>query len=715
MKRPFAVFGITMFFTLSVLCAFDSAAVCGFFAAASAVLFALCVLNKKSRRAMLLPTVFAAAAFACLVLLSAQSFWYYPALSLASDNARMKMKICDYPECTESRVYFRAVLLSAENTVKPKVRLSLSAQEENAFSLSPGDEIAFSGKLYVIAGESRQAHLSYKSRGIFLGAYPYGKITVTKRGGFSVMKLIKNEKRKTENQIASAFSENEAGLITAVLTGDKSRIDSRLYALFRNSGTAHILAVSGLHLSVWIISLLRMLSLAGFDRKKAAWFLSAFDFLVMAFASFSGSVLRAGLMMLLVLLGIILGKSADSLNSLGFAATVILLHNPFSCFDPSFLLSFISTLSILAFAVPASQLLLKKRPSPETGGAKEKLISFAVHSVVISLTVTAATLPASAYYFTQVSLVSVFSNLALVPMVTPLVVFSGFYVMFYFVPVLSSFFRLSAVLLSRYCISCAKFFGGLSFSAHRFESETLVLWIALACVVCAAGLWAVKKGKKSLYFLTAALYAATFVLGFAADSYLRENRAAVTVYNAGEGLVCSVAHRNEAAVVVFDCDGYLADSVFGGIGERYRGAGVLLTGEASAGLISDKSAFGKIYLRGENEGAGLLFENFAEMPDEISVGDVRLKFDGKTVFIRCFGRTAAVTAGENREADVLITNNGSLGLDINKNSVIISSDGVLTADGLQRSDGGEILLGIKKDGDYYVRGENSWRCLMKSN
>lgn len=141
-------------------------------------------------------------------------------------------------------------------------------------------------------------------------------------------------------------------LLRAILFGEKGELDEDVMESFRRNGTAHILAVSGLHVGIIYAFLLKLLSLipvpAG-GRSREWLFLGligSFFLCYMILASFSPSVVRAVVMVLLHAFAKSSGRRYD-LNSAAFAVFIaVLVHNPFMLFNTGFQMSFLSVLSM---------------------------------------------------------------------------------------------------------------------------------------------------------------------------------------------------------------------------------------------------------------------------------------------------------------------------------------------------------------------------------
>ena len=716
MKRPLAVVGITMLVTMSALCVADSPWLCVAVSAAVFAFFVFYLLFKKEKRSVCVVTILLAVGASCLLVLSADAMIGNPALNCVSQRRTVRAKILDYPTGKNDRLYYIAKLESADTVIKPLVRLSVSKNSEVNASLEPGDEISYTGKVYVISEKNQSIHRYYKSRKILLGSYPSGEITLTQKGRHGLLYLVKNLRRRTENLILKSFEKDTAGLVISVLLGDKRFVCESVYGLFKSSGVAHIMAVSGLHLSVWILFVMRAVGFFGLDERKAALVLLGFTFVIMAFASFGGSVMRAGLMMLLYLVGCAFGKSADSLSSLGFSAVVVLTVNPYACMNLSFILSFASTLAIIVFALPLSSSVTEKVNRRVSGDRLKKALEAVITCVCISLAVTLFTLPVAALSFGSISVVGFLTNLLLLPVMTPFVVCSGLFVIFSAVPILSSLLRLAVFLGAKYCLSVVSLLGGRKLSAYAFNAETVWVWIIICMAFFVLLYPAVRKKKKALYFSAAVFFLVSVPCAVLFDYTYEKTHYFVTVHEAADGLVVTVSDGKQAAVICCGCDSYHAglvskrlagfDSVKAvSIGSLAESATLLNEMSADCIITADS---GLSALSPQNRRRVLHIDS-AKLSDgcEIKVGANR-------AVIEVYGLKIAVSPETVTSCDLLITNSQSA-LDIpEKCAIIVSSD--FSEDGVySTADYSDIRLTINKNGKYTLKGENEWQYLMRSN
>ena len=718
MKRPLAVVGITMLVTVSALCLADSPWLCVAVSAAAFVLLVIHLIKGRSPKSAFIETVLISVTVSCFLTLAATALVETPAMANISEKRMVQLEITDYPTENNGRYYFKAKILNSDGLIKPNVRLSLSKSDAFADSLEPGDKIEYTGKVYKISEMDKPLHLSYKSKKILLGTYPFGKITLTQKGEHGLSYLIKNERRRIKNIVLKSFDSDTAGVVIAVLLGDKSFISDEVYSLFRSSGVAHIMAVSGLHLSIWVLFVMRAVGFAGLDERKAAVFLLVFTAIVMAFADFSGSVMRAGFMMLLYLVGQAVGKQTDPLESLGFAAVVILLINPYASFNLSFLLSFSATFAIIIFALPLSQLICSKLRPRLKGRIIKSAAEAVVDCAVLSFCVCLFTLPIAAISFGSVSVVSVVTNLMLLPVTTLFVLLSGLFVIFYAVPVLGGALGAAVSTGAKYFFFTVRLLGSSERSIYRFRSDTVWLWLMITVVLFLLLYAAIKKKKKSLYFGATVFLLVSFPLTAVWDTYYKNTNYDITVYEVQNGLTVSVSTRTSRILLIQSCDSFHAGFIKRSLQEKNSSVeyAVVLGENAEAAALLNEVSVGYI-VTADGDLSSLSPENRKKtVSGNVLSSDQNclISVTDSQAIIEIYGKRFAVSE-DFCEADVLITNNPEILLDNQTKTDIILSSEASADDTYSTADYSDIQFTIDKNGKYTLKGENEWQYLMKSS
>lgn len=218
-----------------------------------------------------------------------------------------------------------------------------------------------------------------------------------------------------------------SGLYRAILLGDRSGVNQTVLEQFKASGVMHILAISGIHMSIIgallfglfyrIFSLSETLLLRFNVKKSAALFCMPMLILYSMIAGFNPPVVRSVIMSTVIIAGICIDRKKSASELLFFAAFLILTFSPLQLFTASFQLSFTAVAAIL-FILPSLKKLLAN--TAENGSEQtpiRKLLNWLLAGLLVSTVATLATTPLSLYYFNRISLIGPITNLFLEPLI----------------------------------------------------------------------------------------------------------------------------------------------------------------------------------------------------------------------------------------------------------------------------------------------------------
>lgn len=207
-------------------------------------------------------------------------------------------------------------------------------------------------------------------------------------------------------RLDGAMPAPEAALLKATILGDRTGLTPEMNQAFLDSGTYHILAISGLNVSLLAGALFGLFRLLRASPRVGA---GASILLVSLYAGLAGagpSVIRAAVMADTYLLAVVLDRRADLLNSLALSALGLLWWNPRDLSDVGFQLTYLATLGI-ALWLPRCDRVLAGLP---------RLFRWPLESIVITLAATVMTLPVLAAAFNRVAPVGVLANIPIVPL-----------------------------------------------------------------------------------------------------------------------------------------------------------------------------------------------------------------------------------------------------------------------------------------------------------
>lgn len=205
-------------------------------------------------------------------------------------------------------------------------------------------------------------------------------------------------------KIQESFDEETASLMQTILLGEKGSLDKDLKALYQRNGIAHILAISGLHVSVLGMGLYKLLRKLGIPMKMSAGFSIIVMILYGVMTGFSVSALRAVFMFAIHMAAVILERTYDMLTALAAAAVILLLQQPRFLFHSGFVFSFGCVLGI-GLLMPLLAEAAKGR-------------NFLIRAVAGGLGMSVITLPIYLWFYYQYPVYSVFLNLLILPVMS---------------------------------------------------------------------------------------------------------------------------------------------------------------------------------------------------------------------------------------------------------------------------------------------------------
>jgi competence protein ComEC len=232
--------------------------------------------------------------------------------------------------------------------------------------------------------------------------------------GNPIAAAIYSIKERSIQNIYRLFPDPEASLLSGILLGDDSGLTDNLQQAFKDTGTAHIIAISGFNISIIAgIFILIFSRLFGQRRGALAAILGIvfYTFLVGA----SAAVVRAAIMGTFSIFALQVGRRQVGLNTLAFVAALMALWNPLIIWDVGFQLSFFATLGLILYGEPfenAAEKIITRFTSSDTAA---KIVSPLSEFILLTFAAQLTTIPIMAYQFKQISLVSFVANPFILP------------------------------------------------------------------------------------------------------------------------------------------------------------------------------------------------------------------------------------------------------------------------------------------------------------
>ncbi len=250
----------------------------------------------------------------------------------------------------------------------------------------------------------------YKSQKILFSQYAE-QVAVVQEPRFMLREWLYRLRSQMRTGIETAAGEEDAGILCAMLLGDRSLLEDDMRTLYQKNGISHIMAISGLHISILGMTLFGLLK----RRLGLRYFLSpaisgTMVFLFVLMSGMSVSAMRAMIMFFFYLGAQVSGRFYDTLTALAYSAIILLFINPLSVMQAGFLLSFGAVFSI-GILLPVIRSLF---PVPEWIRRIPRGESF-FQSAQLSFSVWIGLTPLTASLFYYISPYSVFLNLIVVP------------------------------------------------------------------------------------------------------------------------------------------------------------------------------------------------------------------------------------------------------------------------------------------------------------
>ena len=242
-------------------------------------------------------------------------------------------------------------------------------------------------------GQFEEADFYFK-KGYAFKVFGGEEVTVLKPGS-RIREGMAGLRERTDRFYREALGESRGSVLSAMILGEKSGMDAEIKNLYRQNGIAHILAISGLHISLIGLGFYRILRRAGVPILPGA---AAGCGLLLFYALLVGggsSVVRASVMLFLQILADVCERSYDLLTAMAFSGLLLLCFRREYLSDAGFLLSFLAVFGIALL-------------SP----------MFGTSSLAATLGVSLTTLPVLLWYYFEFPLYSIVLNLLLVPLLS---------------------------------------------------------------------------------------------------------------------------------------------------------------------------------------------------------------------------------------------------------------------------------------------------------
>ena len=342
----------------------------------------------------------------------------------------------------------------------------------------------------------------YRSNVILASAISTDDIQVINEDKFSLFGEICRIRDKIIFKIRSNLKGEQGNILCGILFGKRDSISDETTESFASAGISHLLAVSGLHLSIIVMLLNVLLSRLYVEKVARSVICTVLTAVLSIMIGFTPSIIRSAIMLFFLLIAQCIREDYDSPSILAFSAVVICIIEPYSVTNIGFLLSFSATAGLLV----AQNILQKERRkfSLKTVGIP-RLVGYEILSLALPcLFAFLFTIPVSAYSFGYISPYSPVTNLILSPVLPVTLAFALLSAVFCLTPFSFIYKPLLFVCKALISLICyiADFFSSLPQSRLYLDSE---LTLPIIVVISALFLVAAFSKNPSKNALKAAL------------------------------------------------------------------------------------------------------------------------------------------------------------------------------------------------------------------
>lgn len=418
-------------------------------------------------------------------------FFLSGAVTIDGQTAEAEIQITDFSYETNYGCAADGIFILDEKTYPVRVYVNEDT------TLEPGETVTGQFIFRYTAPGGLEEATYHSGKGIFLLAYQRGEVTFGTAEHENWRCYPSRLRQVIREILAECFPEQTLPFVQALLIGDSSLLPYETDVAFQVTGIRHVIAVSGLHVSI----LFALISMVTLKRRFLTVLLGIPALAVFAAAAgFSPSVSRACLMSGLMLLSLLTEKEYDGPTALSFAAVVMMTVNPLVITAVGFQLSVGSVAGIYLFYESINNFLMEKL-GREKGRTLRGLIKKGFSgSVAMSTSACLLTTPLCAYYFGMVSLIGVLTNLLVLWVIMPL--FVGIVA----VCGLFFFWKAGGVFLAKvlsvpvnYILWVTGVLAEFPLAAVYMTSIFTVLWLIVTYVLLTV--FAVRKNRKPLQLL----------------------------------------------------------------------------------------------------------------------------------------------------------------------------------------------------------------------
>lgn len=288
-----------------------------------------------------------------------------------------------------------------------------------------GDELEIRGKVETPPQFEDFSYRDYLARQGIYSIMRYPRIARLGRGqGNPFLSAIYALKRRAQATIAAILHDPEASLLTGILLGLERGIPADLMESFARTSTTHIIAISGFNISI-VAGILSGLANRLVGKRQSLYLVLGGIALYTILVGADAAVVRAAIMGGLCAIAAHYGRLSDALNSLVASAALMTLHKPSILWDLGFQLSFAATIGLVLYTPILQRWFERLLSRISSGEMAKQTVRLLNDALIVTIAAQITTLPIIVYSFGQLSLVTLITNLLILPAQPGVMIWGG--------------------------------------------------------------------------------------------------------------------------------------------------------------------------------------------------------------------------------------------------------------------------------------------------
>ena len=308
------------------------------------------------------------------------------------------------------------------NKSKKHENIKLYLKTDKKIDLEYGNKVKLKGKYKAPQSARNYGGFDYKEylkQLEIYGTVILSQVDVLEKNGLDSLSLeIHNIQNRIKANARKNLSKDIYPLYLGLILGDTSYIEEDVEEHFRNSNMSHVLAISGMHISIIIMGCCRLFNKI-IGKRKSKIITICILVMYMIITGFSSSIFRASFMGIMVLIGDLIHRKSDTLNSISLSLLIILIINPYFITNIGLQFSYIATIGIIILNKNILVFLEKR--------IKNKKVR---EVVSISISAQISIIPISLFHFNTFSIYFLISNLLLGFIIGPIIIICFIFLIF---------------------------------------------------------------------------------------------------------------------------------------------------------------------------------------------------------------------------------------------------------------------------------------------